>query len=117
VGAPSDGCPPIMASEMLSILQKRATEQWSQIHSQGLPDRQLRTERMRIICGIAAMAFSIGAEMDLPTVLRAANASEVDRQHPWLVPWLARCFAMRPEQILGYLNRWARTIRSRESLS
>jgi hypothetical protein len=125
--APSDTHPPItavegreypvMASEILSILQKRATEQWRQIHSQGLPDRRLRTARMRIICGIAATAFSIGTEMDLPTVLRAANASEVDRQLPWLVPWLAQCFDMKSEQILGYLNRWARTIRSSESLS
>jgi hypothetical protein len=105
------------ALEMLSILQKRATEQWKQIHSQGLPDRRLRTARMQIICGIAATAFSIGTGMDLPTVLRAANASQVDRQHPWLVPWLAQCFGMEPEQILGYLNRWARTIRSSEPLS
>jgi hypothetical protein len=42
------------------------------------------------------------------------NASDVDRQHPWLVSWLSQCFDMEQSKVLGYLNRWVRAIRSKQ---
>jgi hypothetical protein len=98
----------------LDTLRQYAVEQWMHAHRQGLPDRQLRAARMRILCGTAATAFFIETGEDLQEVFLRVNASDVDRQHPWLVPWLSQCFDMEQSKVLGYLNRWVRAIRSKQ---